>query len=58
MLLKIKLRKTYQGKTLEKLDELFGLLNKKYCDKNETKKAFIYIENKVIHYLRLFYKAN
>ena len=39
----------FLGKTLEKLDELFGLFTKKYCDKNETKKAFIYIENKVLN---------
>lgn len=33
---------------LEKLDEIVAILAKKFCDKNETKKALMYIENRVI----------
>lgn len=32
---------------LQKIDEIVAILMKKFCDKNETKKALIYIENKV-----------
>lgn len=33
---------------LEKIDEIISILAKKFCDKNETKKALIYMENRVI----------